>query len=243
MLNVPANSTLVTVIPTKNEGKNIRGIAEELNELLQPKSIFVMDDSSTDDTELQCELMRSSGIPITYVKRTQNFGYGAATIDGMLKFLSVDADWLLTSDGDGSHRAVDALTIYQSRIPGITIGSRWTGGGKTIGWPLYRRVMSRCANSLATRVLNLKIRDKTNGLRIYDRNTVKTLLDHSLPVGYDFLLATLFLAKRLNIPMQEIPISFIQRAQGSSNLGIKQIFEWVNELRTLKREWASDAKN
>lgn len=100
--------------------------------------------------------------------------------------------------------------------------------------------MSWCANTLATRILSLKVRDKTNGFRIYDQQTVKTLLKNDLPVGYDFLLATLFIAKNSDIPIREIPISFIQRTQGSSNLGIKQIIEWIHELRTLKRGPGSD---
>ncbi len=238
-----ANSSLVIVIPTKNEGKNIKKVVEELNGVFHAESILVMDDSSTDDTEMQCEQLRIGGVPIEFVKRTQRFGYGAATTDGMSKFLAVNADWLLTIDGDGSHRSEDALALYRSRVPGITIGSRWVSGAKTIGWPLYRRIMSRCANSLATRVLNLNVRDKTNGLRLYDQRTVKTLLEYPLPPGFDFLLATLFHAKQLNIPIQEIPISFIQRTQGNSNLGIWQIYEWVKELRSLKRELSSGAKN
>lgn len=237
------NSTLVIVIPTKNEGPNIRSMAEGLNETLHPNYIFVMDDSSTDDTELQCKLIRESGIPLEYVKRTANFGYGAATIDGMLKYVALEADWLLTIDGDGSHRVVDAVTVYQSRGPGITIGSRWTKGGKTPGWPLYRRVMSWCANTFASRVLSLNVRDKTNGFRVYDQQTVKTLLKNDLPVGYDFLLATLFIAKNSDIPIREIPTSFIQRTEGSSNLGMKQIFEWIHELRALRRGSASNAKH
>ena len=243
MLSDIGNSTLAIVIPTKNEGQNIRNVAEELNITLHPNFIFVMDDSSTDDTERQCELMLEGGVPIEFVKRTTNFGYGAATVHGMFKYLAVEADWLLTIDGDGSHRTVDALTLYQSRGPGITIGSRWTKGGKTIGWPLYRIVMSWCANTLASRILNLKVRDKTNGFRIYDQQTVKTLLKKDLPVGYDFLLATLFIAKNSDIPIREIPTSFIQRTQGSSNLGMKQIFEWIRELRTLKRGLVSDVKH
>jgi dolichol-phosphate mannosyltransferase len=135
-------------------------------------------------------------------------------------------------DADGSHQAVD-LSGMLAAAPNadLVIGSRWIAGGSVQNWPVSRLALSRFGNLYARIMLGTKIFDMTSGFRVYKTEFLKSLI--SSPVssqGYSFQVELAFRASRLGI-VKEVPIAFIERAEGKSKMTISIVFEALLKIQ------------
>ena len=112
---------LAIVIPTYNHGTRVAAVIEGARHLGLP--IIVVDDGSTDDTRER--LAACSGI--TVLRHTRNRGKGAALVTGMRAAAAASAQWAITLDADGQHRAADAQNLLAAIPDGqrpIVLGRR-----------------------------------------------------------------------------------------------------------------------
>ena len=103
--------------------------------------------------------------------RQGKFGLGTAITDGFKTFLSLKnpPKKVIVMDADFSHDPQDIPGLLSTLKfgDGLVIGSRYCKGGRIIGWPLTRRIISRLANTVAITMTRLKINDCTSGFRCY----------------------------------------------------------------------------
>ena len=230
------------VIPTLNEESSIvltlRSLENEnFYEFILGK-VFIVDDNSSDRTRELVNQFKTTTFDVDIIHRTRNKGYGASCLEGILKAFNQGFDKVLTMDADGSHRTSDITKLLDEskNFDGLIVGSRYVSGSEILGWPLSRRIMSKVANSFASAFLNITLRDKTNGFRVYQTSIRKLLEKQPMPRGYDFLLTSAFYWQNSAGNFREVPIYFENRKEGKSNLGVKQIFEWLRRLMLLRLE-------
>ena len=175
--NVAVSSEVGVILPTYREAENIAKLIAEIENLSINTSILVIDDSSPDTTaEIVKNLQKKYGNILLCV-RPEKSGLGTAITDGFKIFLSLKNSprFVVTMDADYSHNPEALLHLLSTMCCGcgIAIGSRYCKGGKTVGWPFTRKLISRAANAVAKSIVGFKLNDCTSGFRCYSTNFLK----------------------------------------------------------------------
>jgi glycosyltransferase involved in cell wall biosynthesis len=157
-------STLIwLVIPAYNEAPVIGRIVVDLAWL--GHTIVVVDDGSTDETG-----SKASAAGAIVVTHPINLGQGAALQTGIQFALRNCADYIVTFDADGQHRAADIdglIAALMMNNADFALGSRFLG--RTVAMPLSRRLLLMAATWFTRLATGLNVSDTHNGLRAMTR--------------------------------------------------------------------------
>src|SRR5581483_9176543 len=151
----------IIVIPVYNEERTISEVVREATAVAD--AVVVVDDGSRDRSGA---LAKGAGAIV--VRHAVNRGLGGALGTGIAAALKLGADWIVTMDGDGQHRAEDARRIFSRLAAGdadFVIGSRLLGqesGGKM---PLHRVLFNKFANLFTYLLFGVFVTDSQSGLR------------------------------------------------------------------------------
>ena len=143
-----------------------------------------------------------------------------------------DADVLVADDNspdgtgavaDGSHRPEQLPDLLAraaaADAPDLVIGSRWVPGGEVVNWPVHRELLSRGANTYVQLLLGLPVRDATAGFRVFRAPALAALpLEEIESQGYCFQVDMTWRVHRAGGRVAEVPISFVERAEGVSKM-------------------------
>jgi len=236
----------VVIVPTFNEEESIGLLIDDFLSHLENNTYLVfVDDSETTQTVENIKKILDTNLNwktrFHIIRNESKSGRGHAVRQGMLfaknKF---DPDLYLEMDSDGSHRAIDAVTIFKN-IPsdGYAIGSRYLDGSKIVGWAKSRLFYSKLINGMLRTIFRLKISDWTNGLRGYSRNAVTLLLEQQqLNSGFIYLAEEILLLNSAKVSIKEIPITFKERVAGNSSVTYEEIMNSIKGVYLLVlRQW------
>lgn len=219
------------IIPTLNEAQTIEKLIKQILSVMEkaslPAEIIVVDDGSTDGTRGRIEEL-SKGYPVSLVCREQKKGLASAVIEGATH---ARHDIVIVMDGDCSHSPEDIPALAAPVVAGavdIAIGSRYTPGGSTVGWPLKRRIASKLASFPAQ--IMTAIDDPLSGFFAVKKARLLGMR-HEIP-GYKICLEVL-LRQREDLKVAEIPISFIDRQAGKSKMTLVVLKEYFLQLAGL----------
>ena len=234
------NSPTVSIIlPTYNESQNILGILKSIRQNIPTNlktQAIVVDDNSPDGTGKIVEdyintIKRFANYTVDVIHRTTKDGLGSAIIHGIQK---AKGDTIIVMDTDYSHppQIIPKLinTIHNSKCD-LAIASRYVNGGKIVGWPLKRKIMSKFATILAKKGLHINTHDPMSGFFAFRKNIINEIKFDG--IGYKLLLE--FLVKVKDIKIQEIPYTFENRQFGSSKLTAKIIIDYLKSTWKLYR--------
>jgi dolichol-phosphate mannosyltransferase len=221
----------VIVIPTYNEAGNIRVLIQRIMSLhIKNLKIIIIDDDSSDGTK---EILKnlSKQYTLSYFIRKTKRGYGSALKFGLEKAKNYDI--IITMDADLSHNPKEIPQMMRKIKLGydLIIGSRYVHGGKTINWPILRKITSRATNLFVRAMILTGIRDNTSGYRAYSGKLMRTIVSDINSEGYSILEEMLFLALKNKARIAEIPIEFDNRKEGESKA--RMLKEFFNLARTL----------
>jgi dolichol-phosphate mannosyltransferase len=227
---IPATPSIVVVIPTYNERENIRSLIPRLLESNSQISVIVVDDNSPDGTgALLEELSRSSDGRVKVVHRSRKAGIGPAYLAGFRLARQLGPDLIATMDADHSHDPSDLPRLIDAAANAdLVLGSRYVPGGRTQGWPIYRRSISRIGGIYARLVLGVRITDLTGGFKVYRMAALEALeLDSIESDGYVFQIETTYRTLRRGFQVVEVPITFVDRVAGKSKLSRRIVAEAI----------------
>ncbi len=222
-----ASPRVLVVVPTFNERDNLPTLIDTL--LKRPDyRVLVVDDGSPDGTgEIADRLVRTSDGRVQCLHRTGPRGLGRAYVDGFVDAIAADVDFICQMDADLSHDVDDVPRMVAAASESdLVIGSRYLRDGRTRGWPLHRRVLSRFANAYARTLAGLTQRDCTSGFRCWRRDALARIQLHLvISRGYAFQVEMLARAVAAELRIVEVPISFRDRARGASKMSADVIRE------------------
>jgi len=245
-----SNSNIVTfsiVIPTYNESENILRLISEIEKNLPTSDfteIIVVDDNSPDGTgKLVEDCITKKGIKakeknsshtknhiLKVVHRTGKEGLIPAILDGVRQSSGIN---VLIMDADFSHppEVIPKMMSELKRNPNsIVIGSRYIEGGKVVGWPARRKILSKGASTLARLGLNVKnVKDPMSGLFALPRELIQNI--SIATKGYKILLE--ILVKNKEIPVIEVPYTFTDRQSGKSKMSYNVIVNYAEAIWQL----------
>jgi dolichol-phosphate mannosyltransferase len=135
-------------------------------------------------------------------------------------------------DADGSHQASDLTSILgEMNNADLVIGSRWIKEGSVQNWPVSRLFLSRFGNLYARLILGTHIFDMTSGFRAFKAGFLEDLI--SSPVasqGYSFQVELAYRASKSGV-VKEVPITFVERAEGRSKMTLGIVFEALVKIQ------------
>ncbi len=215
--------TLV-IIPTFNERDSLPIQVDGVREHAPDVDILVVDDNSPDGTGQWADDRAAADGRVHVLHRPGKQGLGVAYRAGFAWGLERGYDVLVEMDADGSHQArqLPDLLAKAGEGPGeydLVIGSRWVPGGTVVNWPTSRKLLSVWANRYVRVVLGIPVRDATAGYRAYTAPTLRAIdLDDVDSQGYGFQVDMTLRAIREGATVTEVPIEFVERAQGVSKM-------------------------
>ena len=99
----------------------------------------------------------------------------------------------------------------------------------------FRKIISKCGNYLAKKFLNLNINEITTYYRVYSTKFIKKLpFDELNAQGYSLGVRLIWLMKKLNVNLIEVPIHFKDRTYGKSKIPKFQIIFSLYDLLAMK---------
>ena len=203
--NRAAHPEIAIVIPAFNEGDVIADVIRDVRSVCT-YAIFVVDDSSTDNTIEAAESAGAIVVPLA----SQLGGWGA-TKTGLRYALRNGVDTVISMDADGQHAAEsipDLLRPVLNDCADVVIGACPARGSwmRKIAWRFMKKVSG------------LRLEDITSGFRVYNYRAIKelaswraTLLDYQ-DVGVLMLLQS----KGLRILDEAVPM--LPRCNGKSRI-------------------------
>jgi dolichol-phosphate mannosyltransferase len=162
---------------------------------------------------------------------------GAAYRAGFSWALAGSYDAIVQMDADLSHppERVPALLAALEHAD-VAIGSRYVRGGGVRNWPLRRRAISRGGNLYVRLVLGIPVHDATAGFKAFRRHALESIgAVQSESNGYCFQIENTWRANRLGLRIAEVPITFTDRALGTSKMTSDIVREAM--VRVLTWRW------
>jgi len=233
----PPTEVLV-VLPTYNERLNLEKVVAGIRRL--GHDVMVVDDASPDATGELADSLAAKDAGVRVLHRPQKLGLGSAYEDAFRIGLADGSALFVEMDADGSHLPGDlgAIVAAARSSGGLAIGSRYIEGGKIVGWPFHRWLLSWAANVYCRLLLGLPTHDCTSGYRCYTRDLLQHIgLDDVVSQGYSFQIEMVYRARRLGYKVVETPIRFEDRVAGASKVSrgeVRRALWTVLRLR-LKR--------
>jgi dolichol-phosphate mannosyltransferase len=232
-MKAPPKATVC--LPTYNERENL----EKLVRALGPHGVgvLVIDDGSPDGTGEIADRLAAELDYVHVLHRAHKEGIGRAYIAGFEHVLAGDSELILEMDCDFSHDPADVPRLIAACEAGadLALGSRYVPGGGTRNWGLVRRVISWGGSFYARVLLGVRIRDLTGGFKCFRRRVLETLdLDAIESKGYAFQIETTYRALRQGFRVEEIPIVFVDRTEGTSKMSRSIVVEAMLKVPLLR---------
>jgi dolichol-phosphate mannosyltransferase len=226
-MSLASGEGVLVVVPTFNEAHNIERMIGAVRLALPEASVLVVDDGSPDGTaEIVAGL---AGPQVQLLHRTRKEGLGRAYVAGFAWGLERGFARFVEIDADFSHHPADLPALVgTTEGADVAIGSRYVPGGRVVGWTRGRELLSRFGNAYARRLLGFPFRDSTSGFRCYRRAVLERIgLEDVASQGYGFQIDMTYRAWRHGFSIEEIPIEFRDREEGSSKMSRAIVIEAV----------------
>jgi len=211
---------VAVVIPTFNEAENLGEIVGRVRASVPAADILVADDNSPDGTGEIADRLAAGDDHVHVLHRPGKQGLGAAYLAGFGWALDRGYGVVVEMDADGSHDPAELPALLAALADAdLVVGSRWVRGGTVRNWPRSRELLSRGGNAYARVMLGLSVHDATGGYRAYRASALRDIGLHSVrSQGYCFQVDLTLRAVRAGKTVTEVPITFTERAHGTSKM-------------------------
>jgi dolichol-phosphate mannosyltransferase len=220
-----AQSPRVTVvIPAYNEGPDIEPVLDRLLESVTLScEVLVVVDFPEDTTIPVVEAYNARSQP-TVRAVVNDFGRGPANaIRYGIHVAQAPVVVVTMADGCDDPRQIDELTRLIERGVVVAAASRYMPGGQQVGGPMLKRFMSRTAGRTLYWFARIGTRDATNSFKAYRKAFVDQVGIESRD-GFEIGLELTAKARRMRLPVAEIPTIWLDREAGVSNF---KIAKWL----------------
>ena len=211
------------VIPAYNEDDNIVTCLDRILEAVSlPCEVLVVYDSPEDSTVPYLEKYAQADPRVVPLLNTYGPGPARAIRYGVDN-ASSGAIVVTMADGSDDPFQIDQLAHLVERGVVIAAASRYTRGGQQVGGPWFKSLLSRLAGLTLHWFARVGTRDATNSFKAYSTEFLRDVgidSDSGFEVGIELVAK----AKRLRLPVAEVPTIWLDRAIGSSNF---RLSAWI----------------
>ena len=211
------------VIPAYNEGEHIvPGLQRIIDAVETPAEIMIVVDTDDDTTIAPVERMAVDNPHVRVL--VNDYGRGPAhAIRYGIDQASAATVVVTMADGCDDPRQIDELILLVERGVVVAAASRYTAGGQQVGAPRFKSLLSRVAGRSLHTFANAGTRDATNSFKAYDADFVRRVGIDSR-AGFEIGLELTAKARRLRLPVAEVPTIWLDRTAGVSNF---KLAKWI----------------
>ncbi len=213
------------VIPAYNEDDAILPVLERIEDgVKMPHETLVVVDFDEDSTVVPV-LEFAAEHPWVHVL-VQDYGRGPANaIRYGIDKATAETVVVTMADGSDDVRIIDDMVRLCERGCVVVAASRYMAGGRQIGGPRIKKLMSQTAGRSLHTLAGVGTRDATNSFKAYSTDFVRRVGIESRS-GFEIGLELTAKARRHRQPIAELPTIWLDRDAGKSNFMIK---EWLPE--------------
>ncbi|MHA6205743.1 glycosyltransferase [Dyella soli] len=206
---------LSVVVPVFNERDNIPPLLAEIAAALRGKvefEIVYVDDDSSDDSVAVLAGEKPNYPELRIVRHLTRSGQSTAVWNGVR---AARSPWIATLDGDGQNDPADIPKLLASRESAAENVRLFAGWRTTRRDSFNKRISSKVANAVRSRMLKDSTPDTGCGLKLFDRDVFLRLpyFDHM----HRYLPA---LVKRAGFQSTSVPVGHRPRTAGTSKYGM-----------------------
>lgn len=231
-------------LPAFNEGSNLPGVVGHtlaaLEQIAPTHHVVIVDDGSTDNTELVvADLVDRYRPRVDVVHHERNLGYGHALRSGFNRGLEHDSDWVGFLDADGQFDPVEfeaLLSEADAHRADLVAGFRLKRADG-----IARLVMGRAWHMLTRAIVGTRVHDVDCGFKLVHRNVLQQItLDGSYAAVSPELLVK---ARRAGFRTAEVGVHHYPRQAGQqTGSGLKVIAKSLLGLAKLRRALSHDER-
>ncbi len=236
---------ITVIVPTYNEVDNVEPLTRRLLDLGLEMTILFVDDSSPDGTSPKVREVATRHPEVHLLERLGKGGRGGACMAGFQWCVDrgiAENDVIVEMDADLSHAPEDLPAFLEKIHSGadLVVGSRYLPGGRIENWPWTRTWLSIIANRWAKFVLSMPLTDYTTGYRAYRGSVFSHFQWHEIQArGYIVLTEMAWQLHHRGCVLAEVPIVFVNRVRGESNLSIGEIVSAFTSVLRLRGNLSS----
>jgi len=217
------------VVPFHNEQESITELYDRLTAVMESAGecfeLVFVDDGSHDQTFPLLQEIAAIDSRVVVVKLSRNFGQTSALAAG---FDHARGEYVIAMDGDLQHDPDDIPAFIAKINEGYDIVSGWRK--VRIDNLVMRRIPSRCANWLMSKLSGVDLHDFGTTYKAYRRELIEQVPLYGEGM-HRFIPA---LASWYGARICEIPIKNINRDKGKSHYGITRTFRVFFDLITIR---------
>lgn len=223
------------ILPAYNEQGKIGRVVEKVKATGEVDEIVVVDDCSSDGTELEA---KNAGAFV--IRHKQNMGVGAAIRSGLRYGQEQGHEIAVIMSGDDQHEPKELPLVLEglrNRTCHFVQGSRRLKGGHAVNPPLFREITTRLYSLIFTLFTGQRITDGTNGFRAF---FLSILQDKNINLDQEWLntyeLEPYLLYKTVTSPafqVVEVPITVYYRGETKQYSKMKPFRDWWRLARPL----------
>ena len=215
------------VIPLCNEQDSIGPLLTQLVEVLdgteRSYEIICVDDGSSDDTYDRVHGQMEQFPAIRCLKLARNFGQTAAIMAGIDH---ASGAVIVMMDGDGQNDPADVPRLLAKLDEGFDVVSGWRIGRRD---RFDRVLVSRIANSIASAIFGMRLRDFGCTLKVYRREVLLNVRIY----GEQHRFIPVF-AHWEGARIAELQVSHHPRRFGRSHYGYRRIVKVILDILLIR---------
>jgi glycosyltransferase involved in cell wall biosynthesis len=207
------------VIPAYNEGENVVPVLERIFEALSlPGEVLVVVDDPADTTRPVVLRMAEREPRLHCLVNTYGRGPANAIRYG-IDHATTPVTVVTMADGCDDVRQIDDLVRLIERGVAVAAASRYMAGGQRVGGPLLKGMLSALAGRSLRLLARVGTRDATNSFKAYSTAFVRAVSVESRD-GFEIGIELTAKARRLRLPIAEIPTIWLERQEGISSFRV-----------------------
>src|ERR1700733_8269887 len=217
------------VVPFHDEQDSVRELHQRLSDVMtgryDPVEFVYVDDQSSDDTPQILASIAQEDPRVAVLRLKRNYGQTTALAAG---FDFASGDIIVSMDGDLQHDPADIPTLLDAlEANHCDIVSGWRQ--KRVDNFIMRRLPSRIANWMMSRLSGVDIHDFGTTFKVYRREIIK-----DIPLYGEMHRFIPALAAWNGAKIVEVPIKNIVRPGGKSHYGISRTLRVFFDLLTIR---------
>ena len=218
---------LSVVVPVHNERDNLAPLIEEICAALRgrvPFEIVYVDDASRDDSLALLRELAARVPELRVIRHLSQSGQSTAVRNGVK---AARGTWIATLDGDGQNDPADIPKLLEARTSAAADVRLFAGWRVSRRDDWLKRISSKIANGVRSRLLRDATPDTGCGLKLFERAAFLDLpyFDHM----HRFLPA---LMQRAGFGTVSVPVNHRPRTRGVSKYGMwNRLWVGISDLR------------
>jgi len=211
---------LSIVIPVFNEAENILAVLRDLRAVKTSHEVLVVYDFEEDTT---VPVVRSDARPQDNVRLVRN-DRGSGVLNAMrtgMREAAAPLVVVMMADRADDARDIDRMAACASHGADLVAASRYMRGGRQVGGPAVKRLLSRVAGLSLHWISHLPIHDPTNNFKLY-RRTLLDAVNIESTAGFELALELSVKAALGGFVLAEVPTTWRDRSAGTSRFQLRR---------------------